>query len=96
MLALSSLSKALKGGLVVDRLSEIQEARSYDREAVVTNVTKRQVEHLFENGVIMSNVASEELLTVGAFYEISTWSSLQGSPDGSTVSHSDLVGSTLL
>jgi len=61
----------LKQGLDNDRLSNISDARALDREAAVTNV-RRQVEKLGLNKCIMSKVGSDELILVGAFYEISS------------------------
>jgi len=61
----------IKMGLDFDRLGKIQDPRSHDREAVITNV-KRQVEALAKDEKIMEKVRSGELMIVGAFYEISS------------------------
>jgi hypothetical protein len=63
--------QTLKAGLDEDRLCHVKDARAHDREAVVTNV-RRQVEKLTKDKCIMSKVSSEELILVGAFYEISS------------------------
>jgi carbonic anhydrase len=68
---LADMLRMIKGGLDEGRLSQVQDPRAHDREAVVTNV-KRQVEKLTEDEAIMSKVRSEELIIVGAFYEISS------------------------
>jgi len=68
---LQYLLKGLRGGLNLGRLSKVKDAKSHDREAVVTNV-KRQVEKLTEDPVFMDKVRSGELIIVGAFYEISS------------------------
>merc|ERR1712039_996646 len=70
----SELEQALKGikaGLDTKSLQCIQDSRAHDREAVTTNV-KRQVERLSRDKGIMSKVRQQDLLVVGAFYEISS------------------------
>merc|ERR1712039_887043 len=70
----SELEQALKGikaGLDVKSLQHIQDSRAHDREAVTTNV-KRQVERLAADKGIMSKVRQQDLMVVGAFYEISS------------------------
>lgn len=69
--ALGSLLRGLKGGLEHGRLANITDSRAYDREAVVTNV-KRQIEMLAGDDLIMDKVIKEELICLGAFYEISS------------------------
>jgi len=69
--ALARLLNGLKGGLEHGRLQGISDPRAYDREAVVTNV-KRQIEQLASEETVMEKVASNEILCVGAFYEISS------------------------
>eukprot|EP00933_Yihiella_yeosuensis_P021895 TRINITY_DN1726_c0_g1_i2.p1 TRINITY_DN1726_c0_g1~~TRINITY_DN1726_c0_g1_i2.p1 ORF type:complete len:535 (-),score=110.00 TRINITY_DN1726_c0_g1_i2:242-1846(-) len=61
----------LRAGLDLDRLSLVQDARAHDREAVITNV-RRQVEGLCKDETIMGKVSKQELIVVGAFYEISS------------------------
>mmetsp|Transcript_83153 Transcript_83153/g.209606 ORF Transcript_83153/g.209606 Transcript_83153/m.209606 type:complete len:330 (+) Transcript_83153:99-1088(+) len=70
----SELEQALKGikaGLDSNNLQHIQDSRAHDREAVTTNV-KRQVERLTRDKGIMGKVRQQELMVVGAFYEISS------------------------
>mmetsp|Transcript_133457 Transcript_133457/g.345488 ORF Transcript_133457/g.345488 Transcript_133457/m.345488 type:complete len:326 (-) Transcript_133457:255-1232(-) len=70
----SELEQALKGikaGLNIQALQHIQDTRAHDREAVTTNV-KRQVERLARDKGIMSKVRQQELMVIGAFYEISS------------------------
>jgi carbonic anhydrase len=70
----SELEQALKGikaGLDVKSLQHIQDVRAHDREAVTTNV-KRQVERLARDKGMMSKVRQQDLMVVGAFYEISS------------------------
>ena len=68
---LGHLLRSLKDGLHEERLTQINDHRACDREAVVTNV-KVQVEALLMNGVVKSQVEKGELLVVGAFYEMSS------------------------
>merc|ERR1712151_597064 len=63
--------KGIKAGLNMESLSHIQDSRAHDREAVTTNV-KRQVEHLARDKGVMGKVREQELIVVGAFYEISS------------------------
>jgi len=63
--------KSIKAGLDVKSLQHIQDSRAHDREAVTTNVT-RQVEKLACDKGIMSKVRQQDLMVVGAFYEISS------------------------
>jgi len=49
----------------------LDDSRAHDREAVTTNV-KKQVETLARNPGLMAKVASQELLMVGGFYDISS------------------------
>jgi len=70
----SELEQALKGikvGLDENTLQLISDARAQDREAVCTNV-RRQVERLSVDKGIMTKVREQELMIVGAFYEISS------------------------
>eukprot|EP00929_Paragymnodinium_shiwhaense_P060893 TRINITY_DN303_c0_g4_i1.p1 TRINITY_DN303_c0_g4~~TRINITY_DN303_c0_g4_i1.p1 ORF type:complete len:415 (-),score=103.72 TRINITY_DN303_c0_g4_i1:665-1909(-) len=69
--ALGDLLNKLKDGLDHDRFQAIQDTRSYDREAVVTNVHK-QMRTLSEDKGIMEKVEAGELFCVGGFYEISS------------------------
>jgi len=69
--ALASLLESLKGGLEEKRLESIFDARARDREAVMTNV-KRQIEQLSQDETITQKVANNDLICVGAFYEISS------------------------
>lgn len=69
--ALRESLKLMKAGLEEDRLSLINDSRARDREAVCTNV-RRQLEKLMMNTRMMEKVRSDELLIVGAFYEISS------------------------
>jgi len=63
--------KGIKAGLDVKSLQHIQDSRAHDREAVTTNV-KRQVEKLARDKGIMSKVRQQDVMVVGAFYEISS------------------------
>lgn len=69
--ALSTALKGLKKGLDQSRLEQINDDRSRDREAVVTNV-RAQIQGLADNKSIMAAVRRKELVVVGAFYEISS------------------------
>mmetsp|Transcript_129151 Transcript_129151/g.257853 ORF Transcript_129151/g.257853 Transcript_129151/m.257853 type:complete len:369 (+) Transcript_129151:82-1188(+) len=69
--ALSQALKLLKSGLDEDLLNSIQDTRSRDREAVVTNV-HAQIKGLSNNTTVMTAVHRKELIVVGAFYEISS------------------------
>lgn len=68
---LGNLLSSLKRGLCEASLKAVRDAKAHDREAVTTNV-KRQVEKLTEDKGIMEKVKKEELIIVGAFYEISS------------------------
>ena len=61
----------IRNGLDLERLEQIRDPRSQEREAIVTNV-KRQVETLADDQAIMQKVEAGELLIIGAFYEISS------------------------
>mmetsp|Transcript_17160 Transcript_17160/g.43670 ORF Transcript_17160/g.43670 Transcript_17160/m.43670 type:complete len:311 (+) Transcript_17160:76-1008(+) len=64
--------KGIKAGLdAASGLQHMQDARAHDREAVTTNV-RRQVEGLARDKGIMRRVRQQELMVVGAFYEISS------------------------
>jgi len=63
--------KSVKAGLEPERLSTINDSRAHDREAVATNV-RRQLEGLTRDKTIMSKVNSNEVMVLGAFYEISS------------------------
>jgi len=69
--ALCKCLTQIKAGLDFERLNKIQDPRSQDREAVITNV-KRQVEALARDEKIMQQVKAGELVIIGAFYEISS------------------------
>merc|ERR1711972_349675 len=58
-------------GLDSKALQHIQDSRAHDREAVTANV-KRQVERLSRDKGIMGKVRQQDLMVVGAFYEISS------------------------
>eukprot|EP00747_Dinoflagellata_sp_TGD_P183471 gnl/TRDRNA2_/TRDRNA2_38370_c0_seq1.p1 gnl/TRDRNA2_/TRDRNA2_38370_c0~~gnl/TRDRNA2_/TRDRNA2_38370_c0_seq1.p1 ORF type:complete len:342 (+),score=73.72 gnl/TRDRNA2_/TRDRNA2_38370_c0_seq1:102-1127(+) len=68
---LANVLQKLKVGLDADRLTTIQDHRARDREAVVLNV-RRQLEALSLDSNIMAKVNSNQLILVGAFYEISS------------------------
>jgi carbonic anhydrase len=61
----------MKSGLDQSRLEHVYDPRARDRETVVTNV-RAQLNSLTEDQSIMSKVRSEDLVVVGAFYEISS------------------------
>jgi carbonic anhydrase len=61
----------LKEGLDEENLNRIKDHRAADREAVVTNV-KKQVGLLMNNTVVKNSVDKQELIVVGAFYEMSS------------------------
>uniref|UniRef100_A0A7S2PWV4 Carbonic anhydrase n=1 Tax=Zooxanthella nutricula TaxID=1333877 RepID=A0A7S2PWV4_9DINO len=63
--------KSIKAGLDQERLVYLSDHRVLDREAVATNV-KAQVERLARDRGMISKVRRQELLIVGAFYEISS------------------------
>eukprot|EP00429_Kryptoperidinium_foliaceum_P072576 CAMPEP_0176072354 /NCGR_PEP_ID=MMETSP0120_2-20121206/36145_1 /TAXON_ID=160619 /ORGANISM="Kryptoperidinium foliaceum, Strain CCMP 1326" /LENGTH=322 /DNA_ID=CAMNT_0017406023 /DNA_START=14 /DNA_END=982 /DNA_ORIENTATION=- len=63
--------KAIKSGLGQERLAHLEDSRALDREVVTTNV-KKQVERLTRDKGFMTKVRNQELLIVGAFYEISS------------------------
>lgn len=69
--SLARILKGMKQGLDEDRLSHIIDEKAHDREAVVTNVT-RQIEQLTEDEAMMQKVREQELIIIGAFYEISS------------------------
>jgi len=69
--ALSQALKLLKSGLDEDILNNIHDSRSRDREAVVTNV-RAQIKGLTNNTTVMGAVRRQELIVIGAFYEISS------------------------
>lgn len=69
-----ALAKALthiKSGLDEQRLAHIYDARAHDREAVSTNV-RRQVEELSRDDALAKKIHGQEIIVVGAFYEISS------------------------
>lgn len=68
---LRNLLSQVKENLNEDRINMIEDYKSRDREAVVTNV-KKQVEKLSMDSGIVKAVNQNELLIVGAFYEISS------------------------
>jgi len=70
-LELEQALKMIKTGLDATRLEHITDTRAIDREAVSTNV-KKQVERLSRDKGIIAKVRQEDLLIVGAFYEISS------------------------
>eukprot|EP00929_Paragymnodinium_shiwhaense_P094457 TRINITY_DN5502_c1_g1_i1.p1 TRINITY_DN5502_c1_g1~~TRINITY_DN5502_c1_g1_i1.p1 ORF type:complete len:295 (-),score=75.01 TRINITY_DN5502_c1_g1_i1:392-1276(-) len=70
-MALGNLLNNLKSGIDHNRLANIHDTRSYDREAVITNV-KAQLENLARDEGVMGRIEAGELLCVGAFYEISS------------------------
>lgn len=63
--------KGIKAGLDQGRLVHLQDSRALDREAVTTNV-KQQVERLARDKGCMTKVRKQDLMIVGAFYEISS------------------------
>lgn len=69
--SLSALLKSMRRGLDAADIASVQDAKAQDREAVTTNV-KAQVETLIGDTGIMKKVQSEELIMLGAFYEISS------------------------
>lgn len=69
--ALGRLLNSLKGGLDHKRLESVHDTRSYDREAVVTNV-RRQIEQLSKDDGIMAKINNNDLMCVGGFYQISS------------------------
>jgi len=69
--ALSKALKNIKSGLDEQRLMHVRDARAYDREAVVTNV-KRQVLELTKDQAFAAKIRSQEIILIGAFYEISS------------------------
>jgi carbonic anhydrase len=68
---LCRLLTGLKEGLDEENLNRIKDHRAADREAVVTNV-KKQVGLLMNNTVVKNSVDKNELIVVGAFYEMSS------------------------
>eukprot|EP00450_Noctiluca_scintillans_P028773 CAMPEP_0194549998 /NCGR_PEP_ID=MMETSP0253-20130528/95489_1 /TAXON_ID=2966 /ORGANISM="Noctiluca scintillans" /LENGTH=438 /DNA_ID=CAMNT_0039397433 /DNA_START=45 /DNA_END=1362 /DNA_ORIENTATION=- len=66
-----NLVGSIKSGLDGNRLSMVYDQRARDREAVVVN-TKHQIDMIRRDREIMKIVAKEELIVVGAFYEISS------------------------
>merc|ERR1719352_614981 len=68
---LAQLLTKIKGNLDEDRLAWAQDMRARDREAVVNNVTQ-QVVNLTKDAEIIGKVNQQELIVVGAFYEISS------------------------
>jgi len=68
---LADLLKNIKGGLDGDRLNWARDMRARDREAVVNNVSQ-QVVALTKDPVVIDKVNSDEVIVVGAFYEISS------------------------
>jgi len=68
--ALCQCLKSIKRGIDLEHLANLRDPRAYDREAVISNVT-RQVEGLTGDAGIMSKVSDGELMIVGAFYEMS-------------------------
>jgi carbonic anhydrase len=68
---LRNLLSQVKENLNEDRINMIEDYKARDREAVVTNV-KKQVEKLSLDTGIVNHVNHDELLIVGAFYEISS------------------------
>uniref|UniRef100_A0A7S0ZX82 carbonic anhydrase n=1 Tax=Noctiluca scintillans TaxID=2966 RepID=A0A7S0ZX82_NOCSC len=69
--SLAQLVGSIKSGLDGNRLSMVYDQRARDREAVVVNA-KRQIDMIRRDKEIMKIVAREELIVVGAFYEISS------------------------
>jgi len=68
---LSQMLYKIKGNLNQESLSVIKDSRARDREAVVENV-QSQVVLLTQDHRVMEKVNNEELIVVGAFYEISS------------------------
>lgn len=68
---LAQLLTKIKRNLDEDRLAWAQDMRARDREAVVNNVTQ-QVVNLTKDAEIIGKVNQQELIVVGAFYEISS------------------------
>jgi len=68
---LSNLLQEIKTNLDETRLAWAQDMKARDREAVVINV-KTQVAELTRDTDVMKLVDKQELLIVGAFYEISS------------------------
>jgi len=61
----------IKGGLDEAKVKSIQDTRAQDREAVCANIRK-QIERIARDKEMMKLVRTEQLLMVGAFYEISS------------------------
>jgi len=83
--SLGTLLKGMRKGLEAADIGNIQDVKARDREAVTTNV-KAQVETLVRDKGIMEKVRSEELIMLGAFYEISSgivdfFHEVSGQPD---------------
>jgi carbonic anhydrase len=68
---LAQLLTKIKRNLDEDRLAWAQDHRARDREAVVNNVTQ-QVVDLSKDPEVIGRVNQQELIVVGAFYEISS------------------------
>jgi carbonic anhydrase len=92
--SLRRLLRNVGQGLDQDRLGKVFDKRAADREAVVSNVS-RQVQGITKDIGIMAKVASQELIVLGAFYEISSgivdWfeevSNVQHGDEGQPVVH---------
>lgn len=68
---LSTMLTDIKKGLNEKHLACIQDHRARDRESVVMNV-RAQLEVLEKESLFMDKVKAQELIVVGAFYEISS------------------------
>eukprot|EP00929_Paragymnodinium_shiwhaense_P055043 TRINITY_DN275_c1_g2_i4.p1 TRINITY_DN275_c1_g2~~TRINITY_DN275_c1_g2_i4.p1 ORF type:complete len:343 (-),score=83.28 TRINITY_DN275_c1_g2_i4:483-1511(-) len=68
---LSSWLHKVREGIDVNRVGLVRDERAKDREAVVMNV-RHQVARLSHDAGIMEKVRKDELVIIGAFYELSS------------------------
>lgn len=68
---LCKMLKLIRGGLDQQRLSTVYDGRARDRECCVANV-RQQLRQLVKDESVMAKIASDDLIVVGAFYEMSS------------------------